>query len=184
MADFTIPPRLLHANVIPEELLSVSDREEVGALVEYLIGILDFADGDTDLELAGDELDGSFGEDDFVDHNYSWRGEPGCPISDPDADLDHLATLPEYSEDQAKGPTNEVRAYRIHRAAICEENFKPKSLLEAIYFACERDGISVTTWGRIYFHDPRFVLDLRNGRTPRPETEAKAWDCVRQREFA
>ena len=30
-----------------------------------------------------------------------------------------------------------------------------------------------TKFGRLATHDPRFVLDLRNGRMPRPETEAR-----------
>jgi len=30
-----------------------------------------------------------------------------------------------------------------------------------------------TKFGRLATHDPRFVQDLRNGRTPRPETEAR-----------
>ncbi|HSG34903.1 MAG TPA: hypothetical protein VLA37_10235 [Sphingomonadaceae bacterium] len=30
-----------------------------------------------------------------------------------------------------------------------------------------------TKFGRLAAHDPRFVLDLRNGRTPRTRTEAR-----------
>ncbi|WP_424771165.1 hypothetical protein [Pontixanthobacter sp.] len=30
-----------------------------------------------------------------------------------------------------------------------------------------------TKFGRLAAHDPRFVLDLRNGRMPRPRTEEK-----------
>ena len=30
-----------------------------------------------------------------------------------------------------------------------------------------------TKFGRLATHDPRFVLDLRNGRTPRADTEAR-----------
>ena len=30
-----------------------------------------------------------------------------------------------------------------------------------------------TKFGRLAVHDPRFVADLRNGRTPRTETEAR-----------
>ncbi len=43
-------------------------------------------DGDPDLEPNGDELDGTSGEDDFIDHNASWQGHPGCPVSDPPED--------------------------------------------------------------------------------------------------
>ena len=31
-------------------------------------------------------------------------------------------------------------------------------------------GMPWTRFGRLAAHDPRFVGDLRNGRTPRPET--------------
>lgn len=34
-------------------------------------------------------------------------------------------------------------------------------------------GMSWTKFGRLAAHDPRFVADLRNGRTPRPQTEAR-----------
>ena len=34
-------------------------------------------------------------------------------------------------------------------------------------------GMPWTKFGRLATHDPRFVGDLRNGRTPRPETEAR-----------
>lgn len=30
-----------------------------------------------------------------------------------------------------------------------------------------------TKFGRLAAHDPRFVADLRNGRTPRPQTELR-----------
>lgn len=34
-----------------------------------------------------------------------------------------------------------------------------------------RTGMPATKFGRLATHDPRFVFDLRNGRTPRPRTE-------------
>ena len=34
-------------------------------------------------------------------------------------------------------------------------------------------GMPWTKFGRLAAHDPRFVGDLRNGRTPRPETEKR-----------
>ncbi|RXZ66649.1 hypothetical protein ETX26_02775 [Pelagerythrobacter rhizovicinus] len=33
--------------------------------------------------------------------------------------------------------------------------------------------VSATTFGRLTVKDPRFVYDLRNGREPRPDTEAR-----------
>ena len=36
-----------------------------------------------------------------------------------------------------------------------------------------RTGMSWTRFGRLATHDPRFVQDLRNGRTPRPATEQR-----------
>jgi len=54
-------------------------------------------------------------------------------------------------------------------------------------FLREHD-MPVTRFGRLAAHDPRFVLDLRMGRTPRPQTEARtrAWmqgyaDCATRR---
>jgi hypothetical protein len=34
-------------------------------------------------------------------------------------------------------------------------------------------GMPWTKFGRLATHDPRFVQDLRNGRTPRDETEKR-----------
>ncbi|MET0587235.1 MAG: hypothetical protein ABWZ75_01835 [Novosphingobium sp.] len=34
-------------------------------------------------------------------------------------------------------------------------------------------GMPWTKFGRLAAHDPRFVEDLRNGRTPRPATQAR-----------
>lgn len=34
----------------------------------------------------------------------------------------------------------------------------------------KRTGMPWTKFGRLATHDPRFVADLRNGRSPRPET--------------
>ncbi len=34
-------------------------------------------------------------------------------------------------------------------------------------------GMPWTRFGRLATHDPRFVEDLRNGRTPRPGTEKR-----------
>lgn len=58
-------------------------RPVLAHLASSLIDRLDQIDGDPDLELNGDELDGSgMAEDEFVPHS-NWRGEPGCPLSDP-----------------------------------------------------------------------------------------------------
>lgn len=40
-------------------------------------------------------------------------------------------------------------------------------------------GMARTKFGRLATHDPRFVQDLRNGRMPRPETEARVRDFMR-----
>ena len=46
-------------------------------------------------------------------------------------------------------------------------------LLGRIEHHLRRSGVAATRFGRDVVHDPRFVLDLRNGRTPRPETVAR-----------
>lgn len=57
---------------------------EIADQIEGLIAFLDDLGGDPDVELNGDEVDGTAGEDDFYPHT-DWRDQPGCPISDPDA---------------------------------------------------------------------------------------------------
>ena len=50
-------------------------------------------------------------------------------------------------------------------------------LLRRVERALRRNGLSPTRLGREAVRDPRFVLDLRKGRAPRPETVARvtAW---------
>jgi len=67
-------------------------RPVLARLTERMIERLDQLDGDPDIEPNGDELDGTGGEDDFIDRSGmhgSWHGA-GCPISDPpeDGDID------------------------------------------------------------------------------------------------
>jgi len=40
--------------------------------------------------------------------------------------------------------------------------------------------MAATKFGRLAAHDPRFVLDLRMGRIPRPATEARTLQWMRQ----
>lgn len=57
---------------------------EIADQIEGLIAFLDDLGGDVDIEADGDELDGTGGEDDFVDFRRSGISEhPGCPIGDP-----------------------------------------------------------------------------------------------------
>lgn len=50
-------------------------------------------------------------------------------------------------------------------------------LLRTIETFLRAHAMPATKFGRLAAHDPRFVLDLRMGRTPRPETElrTRAW---------
>ena len=50
-------------------------------------------------------------------------------------------------------------------------------LLRSIEQFLKEHDMPVTRFGRLAAHDPRFVLDLRMGRTPRAETElrTRAW---------
>ncbi len=58
-------------------------RPLLSRLTACLIERLDEVDGDPDFQdTDGDELDHSGAEDDFCDQP-NWKGEPGCPISDP-----------------------------------------------------------------------------------------------------
>lgn len=42
----------------------------------------------------------------------------------------------------------------------------------------KRTGMPATKFGRLAVNDPRFVLDLRNGREPRPYTTARVIDFI------
>lgn len=46
-------------------------------------------------------------------------------------------------------------------------------LLRQIEMFLRETGMPWTKFGRLAAHDPRFVEDLRNGRTPRAATEAR-----------
>lgn len=46
-------------------------------------------------------------------------------------------------------------------------------LLRKIEVFLRRTGMPATKFGRLAAHDPRFVLDLRMGRTPRSHTEKR-----------
>ncbi len=46
-------------------------------------------------------------------------------------------------------------------------------LIRKIEVFLRHTGMPATKFGRMATHDPRFVLDLRNGRTPRPTTQKK-----------
>ena len=50
-------------------------------------------------------------------------------------------------------------------------------LLRTIETFLRDHAMPATKFGRLAAHDPRFVLDLRMGRTPRPDTElrTRAW---------
>ncbi len=46
-------------------------------------------------------------------------------------------------------------------------------LIRKIEKFLNRTGMPATKFGRLAAHDPRFVLDLRNGRTPRLPTKER-----------
>lgn len=61
-------------------------RHALDRLVDRAIDQMDTEDGDGDLEWNCDELDGTGGEDDFIDRGSGLRGlwgGPGCPVGDP-----------------------------------------------------------------------------------------------------
>lgn len=55
-------------------------RAELARLTEQIIDRMDQLDGDNDLELNGDELDGFLGEDDFHYQGFNFTGAPDCPL--------------------------------------------------------------------------------------------------------
>jgi hypothetical protein len=46
-------------------------------------------------------------------------------------------------------------------------------LIRKIEVFLRKTGMPATRFGRLATHDPRFVYDLRNGRSPRPQTETR-----------
>ena len=46
-------------------------------------------------------------------------------------------------------------------------------LIRKIEVFLRRTGMPATKFGRLVAHDPRFVPDLRNGRTPRTRMEKR-----------
>lgn len=46
-------------------------------------------------------------------------------------------------------------------------------LIRQIERFLRQTGMPWTRFGRLATHDPRFVQDLRNGRTPRPATQRR-----------
>ena len=71
-------------------ILSRFDRSQLEGFIEIAIELTETLDGDPDIELNGDEADGSLSEDDFNGHNCPMHLQgPGCPISDPAEEDDH-----------------------------------------------------------------------------------------------
>lgn len=52
-------------------------------------------------------------------------------------------------------------------------------LLRQIERFLRRTDMPWTKFGRLAAQDPRFVADLRNGRTPRPRTTARVEEFMR-----
>lgn len=57
-------------------------------------------------------------------------------------------------------------------------------LLRAVEAFLTKHDIAATKFGRLAARDPRFVLDLRMGRTPRPRTEARIRGWMAEYEVA
>jgi hypothetical protein len=79
-------------------LAHLPPRDQIAAAIETMVAVLDLLDGDPDLELNGDELDGSsHAEDEFWPHS-SWQSHAGCPVSDPAEDDDPGGTDLDHGE--------------------------------------------------------------------------------------
>lgn len=107
--DRKLAPRVPANRNSMAALFSRLDAEALAAIAEAAINELDKRDPDSDIELNGDELDGSAGaEDEFQRHqgNYFVLAA-GCPVSDPGGDGDDDARrlpVPLYGDDQSRGP--------------------------------------------------------------------------------
>lgn len=77
----TIPPAAIMF------ILTRYSRTEIEGFISVAIDLLDFTDGDPDVEPNGDEGDGTGAEDEAGGHTRYGSG-PGCSISDPDHEHD------------------------------------------------------------------------------------------------
>jgi len=122
-------------------LLARYSRDELAGFVAVAIDLLDAADGDPDLELNGDELDGMGAEDDFGVQRAPLHLEgPGCPLADPDMaaddqgcddidqDLEPEECPEEFSDPAVRARhrrriqrTRCIRRYRIRRHSLTGE---------------------------------------------------------------
>ena len=98
-------------------ILSRFDRAQLSSFVEIAIELMDVADGNTDVETNGDELDGSSAEDDIWGHGGNGMDGPGCSLADAGEEDDHAGgnvddegepengiVHPAYGIDQTCGP--------------------------------------------------------------------------------
>lgn len=84
-------PSGLPSPALLETAIRRLSRNDLADLCEQLIDRLDALDPDPDLELNGDELDGTGAEDDFCDQNAPIHLQgPGCPLADPDLAADDI----------------------------------------------------------------------------------------------
>jgi hypothetical protein len=68
-------------------------------------------------------------------------------------------------------------AEALGAAAALPEDFDP---LAAVNAWLARHNVPPSRFGRVYFHDPRLVFDLRAGRTPRDLMLRRLWHITRQ----
>ncbi len=98
-------------------VLSRFDRPALEGFIAVALDLLDLADGDADMEEAGDEQDGGFAEDEPAVRFAEMTNGPGCIESDPDEGIDDKnhdgidedreeehGDHPAYGIDQTKGP--------------------------------------------------------------------------------
>ena len=69
-------------------VLASFDRQQLEGFVAVALDLMDLDDGDPDLEVNGDELDGTNAEDEVGNNHFNYGLGPGCPISDPDSAVD------------------------------------------------------------------------------------------------
>jgi hypothetical protein len=127
MATQTVPPHFLPKYPLP-------GRDAIASAIETLLAVMDAIDGDPDVELNGDELDGTNAEDERPDDDKGLPRRPsdggslygpGCVISDPDCAADDIPcdephqdqeedyrAIPLYGIDQARGQTKEAEVVR------------------------------------------------------------------------
>lgn len=157
-------------------ILSRFERQQLQGFIEVAIELLDVIDGDEDVEMNGDELDGTGAEDDFMDHEPNG---PGCPVAD--------RAEYSYPEWHSRGRRKEPLGPRLSHEdeedddQDCgqdegEPDYRPRPwltdgpgcMISDPDKGAEEDG-EIESWSHWLDHPPELHIGKRRGHSDGPE---------------